>query len=552
MPKSSFFAVLCLSIALFALTSSGQIPINDFDPITENFDSMSSGSELPPNWIVSAPGTNPNWNDPTSSTLLSYSRISTEAIPSAALSVNWTCLNCGTDRSPGFMTQLPQGSQPGTNALIAHYKNLTGSTLRFARLRYSVKQFQISNQTVSVVVSWSKDGTTWITNGNFLTISNGSGPGKLPTDLNSHYLDTPNSASAPYNVPTPWFDLITEDIPMNGDLYVRWTFTQSISSVAQGVGLDDVMLQAYRSDPTCREITTTNTVMSENFDSLGISTYNDTLPEGFGYFARGTRAFSYYTPSTGTNNAGALYSLGSSDATDRAFGMLRSGSFEGTLGGCFKNITGRPITSILVKYDGERWRSGANGRSDKLLFAYSTDATDMSTGTWTPVTSLDFTTTPTASGDTNGNLPAHRVPEITATIESLNIPNGSNFYIRWVDVDVTGIDDALAIDNFELTAFVPTAAGVSVSGRVAEWNGLPIRGAVVTIGGGDLSAARTFRTGTFGQYSFESLPAGGTYFISVRAAKRSFASPTRVVNLDDSIVGVDFIAVSEAAKARRR
>ncbi len=385
MLKSPFFVVLFLSIALFAVSSTAQIPITDFQPITEDFDSMSSGSALPPNWLVSAPGVNPDWTTPSNTNLVSYSRTSTEIIPTSVLSVNWTCLNCGSDRSPGFK---PNSTQPGTNALIAHYQNNTGSPLRFARVRYSVKQYFISNQSTQIDVSWSKDGTTWNSAGSLLRITEGSNPQNLPTNVSASYLDTPNSATAPYStpatIPTPWYELLTEDIPNNGDLYVRWTFTQEVSDASQGVGLDDVFLQAYKSDPSCRSITTPNAVLAENFDSLGVSDYNDTLPIGFGYFANLSRARSFYTANTGSISAGGLYSFGSNGASDRAFGTIRASTYEGQIGACFVNNTGRPITSLEIKYDGERWRTGVTGRSDKLQFEYSTNATDLTSGTWTP------------------------------------------------------------------------------------------------------------------------------------------------------------------------
>src|SRR5690606_14872829 len=88
-----------LSFCAFVSAStvvSGQILFTDNEPFTENFDSMTDTAELPPNWIVSAPGVNANWNDPGNSTTLSYTRILSEAIPLSALSVNWTCPKCGT------------------------------------------------------------------------------------------------------------------------------------------------------------------------------------------------------------------------------------------------------------------------------------------------------------------------------------------------------------------------------------------------------------------------------------------------------------------------
>src|SRR4029077_352651 len=80
-----------------------------------------------------------------------------------------------------------------------------------------------------------------------------------------------------------------------------------------------------------------------------------------------------------------------------------------------------------------------------------TNATDLTTGTYTDVDTLDFTTPDTTTtGAKNGNAAAERTA-ISATIPSLNIPNGATFFIRWSDLDATGADDGLAIDDFSLT-----------------------------------------------------------------------------------------------------
>lgn len=543
MPKSSSFAVLCLSIALFVLSSSAQIPITNFDPITENFDSMSSGASLPPNWLVSAPATIANWNTSTNTGTMSYIRVLSETIPVANGSVNWTCPNCVGDRTPGF---LPTSSYGSPNTLIAHYRNDTGYLLNFVRLTFNMKQFRISNSNLTITPEWSRDGITWIMPR--LALMSNTPSGGIPTDPTPSYLDSSNTVAWPRDL--PWLDLVTNDIPNGGDLYIRWVFDGELTA-AHGIGIDDVTIEAYRSDPTCRPINVAATPIAENFDSLDTSAFGDTLPNGFGYFGQGSLTTSYYQPNSGSVGTGGLYNFGSNGASDRALGSIYSSNFQGRIGACFVNNTGRPITSLNIKYDGEMWRTGSSNRADRLIFGYSSDAENLTSGTWIPVSSLDFNAPQLSSGTKNGNSPANRVAGITDTIEGLNIPNGSNFYLRWIDFDASSSDDALGIDNFEITAFVPTAAGVSVAGRIAEANGTPIRGAVVTISGGNLLVPQTRRTGTFGRYSFESLSAGETYFVSVRAARHSFAEPSRIVHPDDSVVGVDFIAISNAAKARR-
>lgn len=545
------FAVF-LAFCIFVCAAAAQIPITNHEPFTETFDSMADTADLPPNWIVSAPGINANWNDAGNSTMLGYARILSEAIPLSAISVNWTCPNCGTDRSPGFIPRVGQVGQPTVNSLIAHYRNMTDGPLRFVRITYSVKQYYISNQPVAINVSWSKNGTTWSDPLPALTITQGSAAGdQLPMDFNARYLDTPNVASAPaHNYVVPWVDIVTEDIMPNEDLYIRWTFSQDVTTAAQGVALGDVTLQAYNSEPICRSITTPSTPITENFDTLASTGNGDVFPEGFGYYATLNRARSYYNTDNGSASNGALFSFGSTGAAERALGTLRVGTYDGMIGACFVNSTGRPITSLKIQYDGELWRSGASNRFDALEFEYSLDADHLASGTWTTVPSLRFALA-SSSGRKNGNSAVNRVAGISDTIDGLNIPVGSKFYFRWVDFSVGSPEDSLAIDNFELTAFVPTAAGVLVAGRVLRPNGTAVSGAVVTVSGGDGSVRMSRRTGTFGQFRFEGLRAGETYFISVRAPRLVFEPETRAVTLNDSVYDLNLIASPETNAARR-
>jgi hypothetical protein len=84
----------------------------------------------------------------------------------------------------------------------------------------------------------------------------------------------------------------------------------------------------------------------------------------------------------------------------------------------------------------------------------------------------------------------------------------------------------------------PTAAGVTLSGRVAQGpDGRGISNVFVTITGPN-GFANTTTTGKGGRYSFEDLETGQSYVISIRSRNYNF-SP-RVVQLLDNLSDVDF------------
>ena len=88
----------------------------------------------------------------------------------------------------------------------------------------------------------------------------------------------------------------------------------------------------------------------------------------------------------------------------------------------------------------------------------------------------------------------------------------------------------------------PTAAGVSMSGRVTTSGGAGIRNARVTVSGNGLPEPRVVTTGSFGYFSFEGLTAGETYVVTVNSQRYTFAVPSRVITLVDNLTDVDFTA----------
>lgn len=196
---------------------------------------------------------------------------------------------------------------------------------------------------------------------------------------------------------------------------------------------------------------------TQDFNTLGNTantTTNTSLPVGWvlDESGGGARDNDQYAVDTGGSNTGDIYSYGAAGSTERALGSLRSGTLIPSFGAEFSNKTGSTITSLDIAFIGEQWRLGVVNRTDRLAFQYSTNATALGTGTFLDFSALDFVTPDTVGqgakdGNAVGNFTA-----VSATITGLNIAANTSFWIRWTDIDATGSDDGLAIDNFSLTA----------------------------------------------------------------------------------------------------
>ena len=203
-----------------------------------------------------------------------------------------------------------------------------------------------------------------------------------------------------------------------------------------------------------------------NGPGLANSGTSSVLPNGWAFAESGTGANTTYTAAAGMGSAPAAdtYSYGGGMSADRAFGTYRgsSDSFSSMIGANFLNSSGSPITRITIGYIGEEWRLGANNRTDRLDFQYSLNASSLtdSSATWIDVNNLDFVTPWTKGnpGGTDGNQGKYQTA-VGGSVSFLNIPSGAGFWIRWTDLNVSGPDDGLAVDNFAIVA-VPEASTV--------------------------------------------------------------------------------------------
>ncbi|MEO5938938.1 MAG: PEPxxWA-CTERM sorting domain-containing protein, partial [Sphingomonas sp.] len=203
-------------------------------------------------------------------------------------------------------------------------------------------------------------------------------------------------------------------------------------------------------------LTTTNYL--QDFDTLASSGTGTALPAGFAINETQANADGIYAAGTGSSTAGNTYSFGAAGSTERALGSLASGSLESTYGVLFTNALASTITAFDIAYIGEQWRLG-NSTDDGLTFQYSTNATSLTSGTWTTVSALNFAPlfTSGTQGALDGNLAANQ-RNLGATIGGLSIASGANFGFRWIDVNSGGNDHGLGVDNFSVKSTLANGA----------------------------------------------------------------------------------------------
>ena len=344
----------------------------------------------------------------------------------------------------------------------------------------------------------------------------------------------------------------------------------AILGLSWGLGLLPLAGQAQTQTPTT--ITPVDVTgfgsanaYTQNFNTLfrTSGSTSNALPAGWGFAETGDLANGTYAVSTGSTGVGDTYSFGASTsvngAADRALGAVQNtsagNSLAATLGVAFRNQTGSPIDGFTIQYQGEQWRNGNSARTDadRLDFQYvtttSTPAASLISSGYTTVAALSFTSpryntaaAPGAAVTLDGNA-AGNFQTVSAFLP-VHLDAGATIYLRWVDFDVSGNDDGLGIDDFQITAVqlpavatdapAVTALSTTVGGNVssAGTNG-PVTGRGVvysatnlapTLGGADVTAVAvgaglgTFSTVLMGLTHFT------TYYVAAYATNANGTS----------------------------
>ncbi len=206
---------------------------------------------------------------------------------------------------------------------------------------------------------------------------------------------------------------------------------------------------------------------SQDFDSLANSGAtnawaNDLTLAGWSLFAVPT--ITTYGTSTGSNgNIAGFFSFGTSGSSDRALGAVLTNAFSGAANTgvvstalALTNNTGRVLDSFTVRYDGEQWRNNGNADAHTLVlqYAFGGSFNEIASSSWVSAgKAFDFTSPLTgASSAVDGNV-AGRVTNLGGTVTT-DWAAGSTLWLRWADLNNSGNDHVMAIDNvsFSVTA----------------------------------------------------------------------------------------------------
>lgn len=95
---------------------------------------------------------------------------------------------------------------------------------------------------------------------------------------------------------------------------------------------------------------------------------------------------------------------------------------------------------------------------------------------------------------------------------------------------------------FTAPPFAPTAAEVTIGGRVLTFNGRGITRVFVAITDGN-GIRRTAMSNSFGYFRFSNVEVGNTYIISVASKQYQFAQPTQVVFVSEDLTDLNFTAL---------
>jgi len=291
------------------------------------------------------------------------------------------------------------------------------------------------------------------------------------------------------------------------------------------------------------------------FPGTGDYTLTDNAAANLGWYSFRTignvAGGNVFTANVGNSLVGQFYNYGLAGDPNRALGSVANIGATGTMyyGLRIQNDTGTNVSSVRIQYAGEQWLAFFP-IAQTLAFSYQvspTDITSLTAGTFTPEPALNFTTPVTGfAGPLDGNQAANRAALDQTLIVA--IPPGSEIMLRWEDAaDAAVLNHGIAIDDVTVSFFIfgPTAANVSISGRAVTASGVGIGNATLVLSGGLLPEPLIARTNPFGYYQIDGVPAGNTYLLEISSKQYTFAQSSQVINAQDNVAGIDFIADSK-------
>lgn len=193
--------------------------------------------------------------------------------------------------------------------------------------------------------------------------------------------------------------------------------------------------------------------------------------------AYGPYAYTALRIGNGSANNGSVWSFGTTGDADRALGSLGSGTPKTNVFGVrIQNDTGSAVDTVTISYTGEQWRNGGNTAVQTLTFSYMVSGAGFTSpigvdsapdGGWTGFSALDFLspTTGASAAALDGNNAANRTLFSNVVLTGVTLNPGEEIFLRWLDIDNSGNDHGLAVDDFSVSfSSVPEPASATLGG----------------------------------------------------------------------------------------
>ena len=246
--------------------------------------------------------------------------------------------------------------------------------------------------------------------------------------------------------------------------------------------------------------TTGSSIYSQNFDGLGEVSVTSVFSQSvgvqtdlnalsgvsgmqgwYGVKRAGSGATAtHLLPDSGTLSGGGIYSYGDVPTGDRALGLLASVSNVMAVGLLLQNDTGSTMDTLVFHFNAEFWRSSSITQN-VLTFGYGkidgstlTNANFLTASGATGFASLNVTgpVAGASAASQDGNSGANRSSFSNIQLTGLNLAQGETLFVRWSDVDETGSDAGIALDDFSLGTIPipePSPAALFVLASLACW-----------------------------------------------------------------------------------
>ncbi len=227
-------------------------------------------------------------------------------------------------------------------------------------------------------------------------------------------------------------------------------------------------------------------------------------------------------------------------------GVGFDGGTTGTIVAKFKATAADPLTAVKLEFAAATATTyrvaiyGDNGGVPSTTALY-TDAVDRTVSAAGPVTITLPVPVPVGPGNFYVGIQQTNTTNAQLSYDSES-PIRSGSFFAGASPPVSWIDIAPG-NNFKVNIGLifqdgPTAAAVTISGRVITHEGDGIRGARVSLT--DMyGVSRTAVTNAFGYYTFTNVQSGANYLMGASARRYLFG--TRVLNLSDSLGEINFV-----------